>query len=358
MIFRTSLEKIQEYYNSDAINQSRLKILEDGIDAYLDFLNKPKSRKSYFDIGSAVDCLLTGNTDDFDKLYFVSSNREPASPSEKAIIEKVFSIVAEIAPNPKGLESYTSILATVIDESNYQPNWKPETRINKLVLNGSEYWDELIEAKDKTILTPQAYETILSCVERVKTSPIYADSLKPIEARDEDIYYQLPIYFTLYNISCKALVDCVRVIHEGDVIHIIPFDLKTTSKPIINFPVSYQEYGYDFQEAFYLIALHKFFEKMYPTKTIKIDSFSFIVVCTKGEGRAVRCEVFVSPDALISLDERITEIMRSYSWHFLEKKSLIEDRVVVESNHHLKLFIEDIPNDTDVRQSTFSNEEE
>lgn len=96
-----------------------------------------------------------------------------------------------------------------------------------------------------------------------------------------EILHQLPIYFEYREEKCKGLLDGVVIDHKHKTIQ--PFDLKTTGKSVYDFPLSYLQFGYYRQCAFYEIALQS---KESPVRSLldqgyEMLDFVFIVVENK-----------------------------------------------------------------------------
>lgn len=69
-----------------------------------------------------------------------------------------------------------------------------------------------------------------------------------------ELIHQQPIYFTYRNTQCKALLDGIQIDHKNKIIQL--FDLKTTHKPVYDFPEAFVQWGYYRQAAFYREALN------------------------------------------------------------------------------------------------------
>lgn len=264
----TPQSKINEYFDSPALSQSLLKKLLGGIDSFA-HNNKEEAElyyteKGHFIIGSAVDTLLTGEEGEFEKQYYVSEIEKKPSEVEMSIIQKAFSEVVTAnfnsIENIGDLENYKDAVESSIEEHNWQPNWKMDTKINKIVDIGSVYFEDLKAGYGKQILTTS--EKILidnivsSLVNNPRTSKFF-DRKALSRAVEVSVYYQLPIYFTYKNLDCKALLDILIVVKDekGKIVSVQPFDLKTMTGNTLKFVSNLKSFRYDIQAAWYKEAL-------------------------------------------------------------------------------------------------------
>lgn len=292
---------IDAYFASEAINQSSLKNLENGLGGLLASVAKRKKDKEenkptpdYFLIGGAVDCILTGEEGEFEKKYYVSTLEKKPSEVEVGIVESVFT---ELLGNNVPLEDNEfsdnpdAILAAA-NEAGWQMRWKTETRVAKLIAAGEEYFEDLKDSLGMEILTSEMRENIDRIVNSLKFNPKtkkYFDRELQAAQENMDFYYQLPIYFTYEGVECKALMDLV-VVHKnakGEIIKIEPIDLKTMSGSTLTFVSKVKQHRYDIQAAWYTMALAKHFN----LSEDKIEAFKFVVESTTGVGTPLVFEI-------------------------------------------------------------------
>ena len=343
-IIRTSQQDIKGYYDAKGLNQSSLKLL---LKSRKDFLYPPLfERKKYFVIGSAVDHFLTAEENTFDNIFCILDTQKP-SEKEVEILETVLTkaIQKDYIENIS-LDNCTDEITDAIVQFNWQPNWKMETRINKILEKGRDYFQFLKESEGKEIITAEELDIALNVAEAFKSSN--NTSFLFTDTPELDIYYQLPIYFKYKDISCKALLDAVIVHHdkEKNIVNVFPYDIKTTSKNTIDFPNDLKFYRYDIQAAFYMQALEYWVLDKYPSVACTINNFSFVVGSTVDE---VNPLVFKCDDSILSIGKRgsnslITydnrqyfekingydQIIDDYLWY--EENGWEQDRVIVENN--------------------------
>lgn len=299
-IIISSQSMVDDYFESEDVNQSSLKDLAGGLDAFLAAIAKKKKDKEenkptpdYFLIGGGVDTILTGEEGEFEKQYYVSTLEKKPSEAEIQIIGSVFDELAgnNVVDQVNFEDCYDAILAAA-DEFGWQRNWKAETRVKKIVEKGTEYFEDLKSSLGMKILTSEMRQRIDNVVTSLKNNPRtkkYFDRELQAEQENMDFYYQLPIYFTYEGVDCKALMDLV-VVHkdnDGNIIKIEPIDLKTMSGNTLQFNSKIKQHRYDIQAAWYVHALQQHFG----CSEDKIMPFKFIVESTTNLGTPLVFEI-------------------------------------------------------------------
>ena len=293
-IFVTSQDKIDEYFESECVNQSLLKNLGNGYDGFMASLAKKrkdiddnKPTPEYFLIGGAVDMILTGEPDEFENEYYVSTLEKKPSEVEISIISSVFHELNDnnLLNSVAWEDCFDAILAAA-DEFEWQKRWKADTRVQKLILAGAEYFEDLKDSVGMKILTSTQKNTIDGIVMSLTSNPKtkkYFDRTLQAQQNNMDFYYQLPIYFMYEGVECKALMDLV-VVHKdgnGNIIKVEPIDLKTMSGGTLQFVGKMRQHRYDIQAAWYTQALLTHFS----VTQDKIEPFKFIVESTTMVGK-------------------------------------------------------------------------
>jgi len=276
-------EKLDYYYSNPAISQSQLKTLVYGPEIFKNDLEKGLDSEMFFEeklnfnLGRAVDTLITGlEEDEFNQEFYVSSLETKPSDIIKSIIQEVYSLVStqEVI---EGLNNYRNLILNSCDNHSYYMNWKEDTRINKIIESGSSYFNELVSSKGRTILSQEEYQKVLEIVKSIKYSDFTKDYF--VEDFDKEILYQLPIYFKLRDVNCKALLDMVIINHKDKTIQII--DIKTMGDRTSKFPTSMIRHKYYIQAAMYTEAMKYYITQIQPLlKDYKLRPFKFIVEST------------------------------------------------------------------------------
>lgn len=293
-------EDIDDYFERPEVNQSSLKDLRDGLDAFLASIAKKRKDKEenkptpdHFLIGGAVDLILTGEEGAFEDQYYVSTLEKKPSDVEISIIESVFhELASNNVINDLNFEDCPDAILAAANEVKHpdgkigwQNNWKAETRINKLIIAGTDYFEDLKNSFGMKILTSEMknkIDTIVNSLRKNNKTKKYFNRKLQAEQESMDFYYQLPIYFSYEGIECKALMDLV-VVHKdknGNITKIEPIDLKTMSGNTLQFIGKIKTLRYDIQAAWYTEALIKHFN----VDSSIIEPFKFIVESTTSIG--------------------------------------------------------------------------
>ena len=298
----TPQSEIDKYFASPALSQSNLKELGYGLDKYLATIRKREeaddSVKNHFLFGGAVDCILTVEEQVFNETYYTSNLLKKPSDAEVAMIDTVFEMVTTVVTSNveeiDTLETYRGFIDTAVIKHDWYKGKPGDVRIAGLIERGSEYFEDLKKAFGKKILTTTQKQMIDSVVHSFRTNPRtskYFDRASLKENVEVDIYYQLPIYFELKGIKCKALLDFLLVFKslDGDITSIQPFDIKTKQGYTIDFPSSAKSYRYDFQAAWYSDALLNptavFPEGLKLPEDVDLKPFTFIVESSTEPGK-------------------------------------------------------------------------
>ena len=289
---------VEDYYTNPAISQSQLKLLLGPDPSIFNTIQEPDlyfEEKKHFIIGNGVDIQLTRPIEEFNQKFHISNLQNKPSDTIKSIVNQVYDLVKEEVGSlaDKGLlRDHTSKIIDSCNNHNYQPNWKTETRVAKIV-EAWEYWEDLKQAEGKVVLSQEENDLISQIVMSIRTNPTtskYFETNKDVEILD-----QLAVYFPYNNVDCKALLDRVIVDHKNETIQ--PIDFKTMGDQTIYFPKSLRQRRYDIQAAFYTEALYYFKERDEPNwKNYKILPFKFIVESTINPGNPL---VFTCSDELL-----------------------------------------------------------
>ena len=274
---------VEDYYINPAISQSQLKLLLGPDPSIFNTIQEPDlyfEEKKHFIIGNGVDMQLTRPIEEFNQKFHISNLQNKPSDTIKSIVNQVYDRVKEIYPNIETIQNYNNTILDSCNDHNYQPNWKTETRIAKIV-EAWEYWEDLKAAEGKVVLSQEENDLISQIVMSIRTA---SNTSKYFETnKDIEIFDQLAIYFPYNNVDCKALLDRVIVDHKNKTIQ--PIDFKTMGDQTLYFPKSLRQRRYDIQAAFYTEALKYFIERDDKTlQDYKILPFKFIVESTVNPG--------------------------------------------------------------------------
>lgn len=300
MVFVTPQKEIDAYFASPALSQSYIKPLTSGLENFLakakqyqeEEENEDGVDKEHLLIGSAVDCILTGEEGRFDDIYYISDLSKRPSDTEMTIINRVFNTCLATYQDQEIplLENLKEIIQEALDFNEYQMRWKTETRLEKAIAFGTEYFESLKLAIGKKVLAADQYQTVIKIVNSLRENPRtgkYFDRNSLSLNKNIDVYYQLPIYFKYKGKDCKALLDILLVFKDddGNILYIQPVDLKTTGNHTIYFPSAIKSFRYDIQAAFYTEALKSKFPEA------EIRPFRFIAESSVVPGKPLIYEL-------------------------------------------------------------------
>ena len=298
-------EEVQEYYGSEALGQSKLKLLLGDLGS---FHKEFDSSAEHFMIGSAVDCILTNSLEAFNEEYYISEVDK--LPSEAVIeilglvhedvlqdyAEHLEVITGQDEPLPVTpfhefvgeLGNWGAYILDACEKTGWQPRWGADAKLKNIVEPGSAYFMDICKAFGKTVISQTQNTTIKSIVHSLQTSPRTASFFDRdfyADMPDLTVYYQFPIYFEYRGVNCKALLDMVFVYRdsEGRILAIVGVDLKTMNGNTFYFPSSVRARRYDIQAAWYTLALHKHFAV--PEDSDVIKPFQFVVESTSYQGK-------------------------------------------------------------------------
>lgn len=301
-----SKEEVQKYYESEALGQSKLKLLLGDISSF----NKEfDSSAEHFLIGSAVDCILTNSREAFNAEYYTSEIEKLPSDAIIEILKLVhenlledYAESLEVITTEQETASVTPFVEFVgelgnweayileaCERTGWQPRWGAEAKF-KNVLVASDYFMDLCKAFGKTVISQSQANTIHTIVASLTGNPRtarYFDRRTLEDYAKVEVYYQFPVYFEYRGVQCKALLDIVIVERNdaGEITGVTPVDLKTMNGNTYYFPSSIKTRRYDIQAAWYTLALEKHFGPGL------IKPFQFVVESTSYQGKPLLFEV-------------------------------------------------------------------
>ena len=251
----------KEYRAYDAINYSllsKLSVSPVGLEG-------PKEERSYFTMGSLVDCLCT-SPDDFNNDYYVMTVKQPADMMIAYAKEYLKTGKHSSALSESGYKSDpTSVAKTSKDGLS---KWQKE---------GEPYYNALKAGKGKQVVSFEEYTQAEQLAGTLKnnefTSKYFGGSQN---------LHQNAIIWEYEGKECKSLLDIIHIDDDNRTIR--PMDLKTTGKSVFTFARSYQDYRYYIQAKFYTDALIYAIEHdlngLGKYKNYTVLPFQFIVIET------------------------------------------------------------------------------
>ena len=240
-------------------------------------LNPKQVDASYFTKGSAVDCLIT-EPDKFDEQFAVIKTGKPSGMmGDLCKMMHDYTQVNQDNLPEKTLFSlaYKKSGFKLKEESIWKKYQDPKIQ---------QYMNFLKNSKGKTVIAEGDLEQVKDVVAMLQNCDKTKFYMKGCESHPMmDVYDQLYIEFEFEGLLCKGTMDRVIVDHTNK--RIIPTDLKTTGKSVLEFENSFIKFGYFRQAAFYTEALRQWHKRSpspenSPKNDISdytIDPFKFIV---------------------------------------------------------------------------------
>lgn len=227
--------------------------------------------------GSAVDALITGGQEEFDKGFMVAEF-PPVPDSIVTIVKELFQWCHSTNRTLESIED--DFVIETASKYNYQPNWKPETRAKVIKEKGAEYYKLLYVAGDKTVLNTGTYQDVCNAVKALKESKatrFYFAENNPFD--DIERFYQLKFRGSNNGIDYRIMSDLLVVDHKNKTV--TPCDLKTSGKPEWDFHKSFLEWRYSIQARLYWRIIKQNLEKDDYFKNFTLRDYLFIVVNRK-----------------------------------------------------------------------------
>lgn len=380
---------VEEYFASPALNQSKLKDLEQDPSLLLEEVQEKKESTAFL-IGKGVDILLLSPKGEYEETYYVSKLEKMPSDAMIRIVKTVVEKKREAYYNHFLVQNLSEVsvvdavlvkekeeviiseenifnlevslpdfkdfcgdfanpdnridILSACEQENWNPKWGEEARYNNILKEGTEYFKDLVESEGKVVLSAQEDGLIKKVANSLRTHhrTAFLFDVSYFENSEVfDIYYQLPIYFTYRGVACKALLDIVLV--EKDVItkeikKVFPYDLKTMSGNTINFDGNVRSFRYDRQSAFYDEALfnHLGFDASSQGDALKVQPFQFVVESTTKVGKPL---IYKCSRELLEIGKKgittykkflgIEELVDLYSYHV--KNGFDEEKIIKEA---------------------------
>lgn len=239
------VQRMNHYRELEGISQSFLKeILSTGG-------NVRKPKRSTFLEGDVFECLVL-YPQHFDELYHVSDYSMEGKVA--TIIENMYAACENYFP----LDQFPDSLIPFLGD--YNANLKEATRVNKVIEQGSAYWQSLWDRNGKTVVPTKMFDYLRDQSLNLKLHEFF-----PRELLTFDV--QTIIQTDLYGVRAKGLVDILELTDT----YVQPYDLKYTSVGVDNFAHKIRQFRYDMQDAWYTMIL----KELYPY--LEVRPMKFVV---------------------------------------------------------------------------------
>lgn len=223
--------------------------------------------------GSMVDTLLTDGTDAFSDRFAVVD-----FPNLSDSLIAVAKRLADEFPDALGLSDIDDFdVARIGAECGYYAGKSYEsTRVRNIRRDCDDYFNALVCAGGKEVVSSQDYHDCVVCVDVLKNSlatEFYFrnDGFDGIERQ-----YQLKFKGEYEGIKLRCMADLILVNHDNKTI--TPCDLKTSSHLEYEFPLSFIKWRYYIQAQLYWEIIHQNMLRDDYFKDFKLNNYIFIVV--------------------------------------------------------------------------------
>lgn len=271
MIIRiySTQEEMQEYWDSPGVSQSLLKAGLEDFRNYYTPVEIPETDAML--VGNIVDMYMTHENPAFEfaNNYEVVYMENSLSATEKLIVEETLEICKneEFDIDSTSFNRLRDFIVMSPTFQEWQKNWKLETRVNKIIEKGSEYFDIIKTGKklvpsELFIRAEEIKEHINKEFERTVTilRQRLAIDIWNVDVDEIETFalFQLPLKGdikigneTLSN--SKGLLDCLLLFYYNNMLYwtVIDFKAITDGDLVSNFQYSFKRFRYDIQAAFY-----------------------------------------------------------------------------------------------------------
>ena len=262
------------YRNDEALSYSTLARYEregfNNLDKLFDKIETPS-----LTFGSCVDTLITGNEEEFNKLFMVAQLDNNISDTLIIIVKKLFNEFKDEYSSLKDISDDDII--SCINDIQWNNHWLPKTRVKKIKDDCTGYYALLYLAGDRKIISTQTYNDVQNTVDKLKSSDATKFYFEPNNIFDTNIerFYQLKFKATFNNVNYRCMADLLLVIHDKKLV--VPIDLKTSSKPEWDFYKSFIEWNYQIQARLYWRIIRNNMDRDPYFKDFTLADYRFIV---------------------------------------------------------------------------------
>ena len=266
------------YFSYSSIN----KLLFSPSMFYNDYVLKQKedSVDPHLVKGKVIHCLLL-NPEDFDSEFVLIPGKLP-SGNNKLIVDEIFKLYLEGVDNSLTLDKYETAIVDLLEKINLHQKLKTdEARVKKiLTADNISYFDFLKSSQGKTLVDQETLDYCKESVESIKSNESVS-ALLQLDEPDLKVYNEVPITVNeligdKYVFGFKGVLDNVVIDEEKKTLFIN--DLKTTGKPLIDFPESVEYFRYWIQAALYYNLAYFRYIADKKDKELWSIQFTFVVV--------------------------------------------------------------------------------
>ena len=281
--------------------------------------------------GSMFDSLMFDTYTEFTSKYRVSQYENPWTDRRYNTGKFTYAlgqIMQDVLANDATADLETMFMQAYTQSGIKSP--KVYDLIAEFVQVGGRDWaSEYMMAKTITLVTQEDYNKAAAMKAMLINNKYVGDMFvtdvpesHTVLRNNIEIIYQMNISFILEDIECKALPDIVIIDHENKTIQVV--DLKTTSSYDHSVMSSFMKFGYDYQAAWYTLALKAVTQQAGPLHGYTVSpSFLFVFIDTV-QGNEPVCVKMSETDVDCAINggyrygkkrKGIIDIFRDYVWH-------------------------------------------
>lgn len=226
--------------------------------------------------GSAVDALITGGQEEFDK-QFIVAEFPSISDAQQTIAKTLFERYNDTYRNITDIDDDT--LAEVGKECDFYAGDKYRNyRVKLIKENCQEYYSIMYAAKGKKVINTETYNQVTAAVRALKESEATKKYFAIDDPFDDSLqrFYQLKFRMPYDNFELRCMVDEIIVDHKTKTIY--PVDLKTSSDAEWDFYHAFVKWRYDIQARLYWRIIRYNLDQHPEFKDYELADYTFIVV--------------------------------------------------------------------------------
>lgn len=284
--------------------------------------NPIESEGDWYDVGSAVHCLVLQPAEFYDK-FIVLDYKKPQNEQQRAFCDRYIKLI-ENDPLSLDVASNDDYLISAYSES-YSAKNKSDKKIleeaTELRLQLSDYMQSFkLKLDGKTVLSSALMDSVKMCCKSLMVNPKSDLVVMGYGSDDNNMFIknETEIYFEYKGIPCKSKLD--RLIIDKTAKKIIIIDVKTTSKQIGKFYESFRDFDYERQFAFYCLASYEYLEKQ--LNVPNLDEYNVSCVCAVVSTKEpYESRIYSLPMEKIMFGvQNIKRILDDLNWHFENDK--------------------------------------
>lgn len=240
---------------------------------------REKTESKSLRLGSAVDAILTGGEAEFNNHFVIANIKYITDKFEKSVRELFNKFNGTRWENIPG----DALLEAIVDIKYQSSTWQPSTRVNDFEKRGGAiYYNALVDAEKKQVLTQEEYKNVLMWVDALRNSANtawYFIEDSPFESEtDITREYQLKFKDVYHGVSYRCMMDLAITDHKNKIVY--PCDLKTSYHLETEFPESFIKWNYYHQARLYWRILRNIMDKDPYFREFYLADYRFIIVST------------------------------------------------------------------------------